>query len=720
MECDYKNYTLYCKPDKIKNLLECNKNPVFTKFSKIQYLNSAVSFDTETTSFEIDGRKYATVYAWAIDIFDTTIFGRTWDEFLYVCNCIVKFYHLEYGKKHMIIYVHNLAYDFAFFHKWFTWAKVFAVKSKTPLYAVTDTGLEFRCSYLLSGLSLRAVAESLNMIDDSKRLEKLDYDYTKIRHSASYMDDDEIEYLIHDVKIVTRYISKCIEQENGIDNIPLTKTGYVRRMCRARCLLGKNGKEYRNFILDLRLTVKEYEFAKRAFSGGFTHSNPAKTNNVYENVASYDIASSYPAVMISKKYPMDSGRFIPTIKKSDFDNIIHNDSYFMIFTVRLENIRPKFGHEFCISESKCLRGTLKKAIVTNGRIYKADALEIVTTSIDMRIIEKCYDFVIPKIGIGDCYLYHTDYLPKPIIECILDLYGDKTQLKGIKEKVEQYQASKGMLNGIYGMSVTDIVRDIIEYNTDENKWKDITPAFKIDESEKIKILQKSDHAQGKFLYYMWGVAITAYARFALWTAIFELGSDYIYSDTDSVKFINHEKHTKFFENYNMKIQYEIMNCLVHYKLNPNAARPKDKKGNIKPMGIYEFEGIYTHFKTLGAKRYLYRDYAGFFHLTCAGVKPETAVEYLLKSSIMMTEKQYIEMVFDRFKIGMVIPAEYTGKQTHSYIDDEFTIDLVDADGIKHTVHELSCIHLSPCDFDTNKKSARAFMQFVTEFCAKKM
>lgn len=720
MHCDdelYNGYTFYTKPEKIETILQNNKNAVFTKFSKVQYLNSAVSFDTETTSFELNDKKYATMYAWGMDIFGISIIGRTWAEFLHVCNAISDFFQLEAGKRHIIIYVHNLAYDFAFFHKWFSWAKIFAIRPKTPLYAVTKNGIEFRCSYLLSGLSLKAVAKSLNMQDDSKRLEKLEYDYTKIRHSASFMDADETEYLIHDVKIVTRYIMKCIEQENGIDNIPLTKTGYVRRMCRARCLNGKDGKKYREFIINLNLTVHEYEFAKRAFTGGFTHSNPARTNEVILNVASYDITSSYPTVMITERYPMDSGKYIPRMKKDDFDSIIHNDNYFMIFSIRLENVKPRFGFEFCISESKCLRGTIKKAVTTNGRIYTADALEIIVTSVDMQIIEKCYEYELSKIG--DCYLYHTEYLPKPIIECILDLYKDKTELKGIKEKIEQYQASKGMLNGIYGMSVTDIVRDLIEYNLNNNTWNPVIPSFKIEESQKLKIIHKSDKAIGKFLFYIWGVAVTSFARRNLWTAIFELKQDYIYSDTDSVKFTNHDNHKQFFEKYNNDVQCKIMKCLLHYNLNPNAARPKDKKDNVKPLGVWDFEGVYSHFKTLGAKRYLYKK-GLFFHLTCAGVKPETAIEYLLQNDIMMTDEQYTKLVFDRFRIGMVIPAEYTGKQTHTYIDESYTMDLTDADGITYTVHELSYIHLSPCEFDTNKKSARAFMQFVNEFASKKM
>ena len=47
-----------------------------------------------------------------------------------------------------------------------------------------------------------------------------------------------------------------------------------------------------------------------------------------------------------------------------------------------------------------------------------------------------------------------------------------------------------------------------------------------------------------------------------------------------------------------------LKTLEYYNLNPNLLSPKTVKGEIKPLGVWDFEGYYTRFKTLGAKRYL--------------------------------------------------------------------------------------------------------------------
>ena len=47
-------------------------------------------------------------------------------------------------------------------------------------------------------------------------------------------------------------------------------------------------------------------------------------------------------------------------------------------------------------------------------------------------------------------------------------------------------------------------------------------------------IQKYNDSKNRFLYYAWGIWVTAYARRNLWTGILAVGKDYIYSDTDSI------------------------------------------------------------------------------------------------------------------------------------------------------------------------------------------
>lgn len=116
--------------------------------------------------------------------------------------------------------------------------KVFAIKRRTPITALTTDGIQFKCSYILSGLSLEKVAENLTQ----HKIQKLvgDLDYSKIRHSETEIKTSELPYMVNDVRIVVAYIWELMEKEGSITKIPMTATGFVRRHCKE--ILTKNKK----------------------------------------------------------------------------------------------------------------------------------------------------------------------------------------------------------------------------------------------------------------------------------------------------------------------------------------------------------------------------------------------------------------------------------------------------------------------------------------------
>ena len=61
-------------------------------------------------------------------------------------------------------------------------------------------------------------------------------------------------------------------------------------------------------MTDLTLDKATYIQLKRAFMGGFTHSNPNHTGKTLENVSSIDLTSSYPTVMLADKFPMSRAK----------------------------------------------------------------------------------------------------------------------------------------------------------------------------------------------------------------------------------------------------------------------------------------------------------------------------------------------------------------------------------------------------------------------------
>ena len=154
--------------------------------------------------------------------------------------------------------------------------------------------------------------------------------------------------------------------------------------------------------------------------------------------------------------------------------------------------------------------------------------------------------------------------------------------------------------------------------------------------------------QKAFLSFAYGVWVTAYARHNLWTAILNIGPDYLYSDTDSVKIINGESHKEYFESYNTEIVAALNDCCKYYNIDPERTRPKNSKGKVKQLGIWDYEGRYKRFKTLGAKRYLYK----------RGDKYGLVVAGLGKSGLKYLLNKYGDDIFEHFDDGMTIPAEY--------------------------------------------------------------
>lgn len=118
-----------------------------------------------------------------------------------------------------------------------------------------------------------------------------------------------------------------------------------------------------------------------------------------------------------------------------------------------------------LSFSKCSK--IKGYSLDNGRVLKADYVQLSLTNIDYEIFQLCYDF--DNLNIIDFRISSNDYLSPTFVKYILELYGNKTTLKGIKEKEPLYMKSKQYINSMYGMMVTKNITDTIEF--EEDRWK---------------------------------------------------------------------------------------------------------------------------------------------------------------------------------------------------------------------------------------------------------
>lgn len=675
---------------------------------KVYYYNVPAAFDIETSSFYVrDNKQYtydeivnyslkerkkfekrAIMYMWQFGLNGNVITGRTWNEYQRLIKALTTILGLN-QERVLIVYVHNLSYEFQFICKWFKWDKVFNLKERTPVYAQSQ-GIEYRCSLILSGYSLQKVGEHLNKYHIKKLTGNLDY--RLIRHSKTPLTPDEIAYCINDVLVVMAYIREYIEQVHTITRIPLTKTGAVRRYMRKNCMFYKDGpKQKRNFrYLDLIASLKinditEFKTLLAAFQGGFTHANAAHTCKELYNVSSYDFTSSYPSVMVSELFPMSRGvRVQPrTIKELEY----YCNTYCSIFHIRINGLMCKISADTPLSSSKCR--DVVGIIENNGRVYAAKTVTTCITNIDYKILKTFYSW--QSIEVGGMYVYRRGYLPREIFQTVLTLYKDKTELKGVEGKEIEYLHSKELLNSCYGMIVTNPIRDNITYDN-VNGWT-ITPP---NNSEELEMLFKYNTSKNRFLFYPWGVFVTAYARRNLFTAIYAIKDDYVYSDTDSVKILNAHKYSHYFKTYNELITKKITTALQYHGLNTELAAPTTIKGVQKPLGVWDYEGTYSTFKTLGAKRYMtgttHLDGRTSYSLTVSGLNKKTATPYL-------TSKY--DNPLDAFTDSLHIPHAATGKQLHTYIDYEIKGVVMDYMGTTFQYHEKSAIHLEPTDFTLN-------------------
>ena len=435
-------------------------------------------------------------------------------------------------------------------------------------------------------------------------------------------------------------------------------------------------------MVSMKLEPDEYLQLKRGFQGGFTHANPFYAGQTMENVTSFDFTSSYPAVMVAEKYPMSAAEHVTIESEQQF--IENLELYCCLFDVEITGLESVLFYESYISQSRCF--FLDNPTINNGRVVRADRIRTTITEQDYMIISKVYSW--DTMRVSNFRRYRKDYLPRDFVGAVLQLYKDKTELKGVEGQEVNYQRAKEQLNSCYGMAVTDIVRPIYEYNDD---WED--PQL----PDLAGAIEKYNRNAGRFLFFPWGCWVTAYARRNLFTGIFEFGNDYIYSDTDSIKVLNAGQHQAYIEEYNTRILQQLYQAMDHHGFSPDLIRPKNKRGEPKPLGVWSFDGHYQTFKTLGAKRYMVKysevtrngSDAGKVSITVAGLSKKSAVPYILEQN---TDP------FQFFSNDMYIPAAYTGKLTHTYIDDPVSGTVTDYQGNAGRYSEYSCVHLGPADY----------------------
>lgn len=629
-----------------------------------QYKDAVCAFDIETTYIsEIDR---AVLYIWQFQLDEyITVIGRTWREFIDFYNRINA---VLANDEYIVVYIHNLSYEFQFMRSLFEIDSedVFVVKSRRVL-KWTQEHFEFRCSYLQTNLSLSAFTKKFRV--KHQKLSGDEFNYDKRRFPDTEMTERELEYCINDVRGLVEAIKAEMERDNdNLYTIPLTSTGYVRRDVKAAL---REWGTYR--VVELLPTADVYILLREAFRGGNTHANRYCVKDTefalppLENVHSVDRSSSYPDVQVNYKFPMTPFKRVIRDDVSYTElktHYIKKRGYALIFRMEIDNLELRDMFNPCPYLSFDKARNVRGKLLDNGRLLSADHVEITVTDIDFQIIDKQYNLSDANVKITDLYFSRYDYLPTELRELVKLYYIQKTKLKGIAEQQLYYDKFKNLINACYGCSAQDPAKDRILYDADSEK-------VYIEEGKRLIDILSEGHPT---MPYQWGVWTTARARERLQIMIDAVhensGSEFVYTDTDSVKYIG-------------EFDYTDINAELQAIAEQNGAYADDIKGKRHYMGVYEYEGTYRQFETMGAKSYVYRDNVGDLHITIAGVPKKAGAAELERMG-----------GFAAYKVGTIFHDGITESKYHDTLEYrqieidnhkcELTSDLV----IKPSMHQI--------------------------------
>lgn len=662
-----------------------------TSNKKIDYVNSFMAFDIETTTISNTENPHGFMYIWQACIQDILIYGRTWKEFERFLSDLVNYYHLSYNKR-FIIYVHNLGFEFQFMRSFLARTlgdcKIFASQSRKPIYVLYECGIEFRCSWKLSNMSLEKACQNEKGLIHCKAMGDLDYKI--IRTTKTYLDVVEFGYCMSDVQCLYEFIlNRLRNEEDTLFSIPYTSTGYVRRYCRNQMKIYNP-----HYFIDMnkaRMSKIVYELLLEAARGGDTHASRFFSGRIVSNVDSFDVVSSYPAQMLMQDYPIRKFMYYGDVdSQSELETII-NGHVPCLFRCVFENIRLReYVAMPYIPLAKCKYKL--NYINDNGRILKADAITITLTDIDYQIIREQY--VWDNITIAGMHVSQYGKLPLGLRKAVLSLFIEKCELKekiSAKKKakefdsdydnlVYQYNKCKNRLNGIFGMAYTKPVHSEIIL-TDQGTWKEES------NEDIVTALNKYYRNRNNFLQYYWGVWTTAHARKWLFDLIELTGqSTTIYCDTDSSKAIDVD--LKIIEQRNNEIK----------KLAEKEGAYCEVNGHKYYLGLYEHETsdkAYEKFITLGAKKYAYYD--NELHTTISGVNKKEGAKELktienFKIGFVFNKAGGLELKYnDDLEIKTIIinGVEMETSSNIAMLDSTYTLGITDeyAEIIGYNIYE---------------------------------
>ena len=520
---------------------DLQKNHKITK-----YATKYICLDTETSH---DSNERGWVYQWAAKLSGLYVYGRKPSEIIDFMTKVAEHYGLGAQKK-IILYIHNASYDLQylklFLRQYDPTAEFLAIDSHSIIQCDV-LGFKIICSYKLTNLSLAVLAEKYAETYDKAVGE---IDYSLIRYQDQELTASDWFYMFSDVAAQDDGIKGYLKMQGYryAFKAPITSTGFVRANCRKA---SKADEDWRQEFQDSRLDLEQYNLCRQAFMGGVCIASFKYSNTTIrgDNLRHKDFCSSYPARQILDYMPVGKPNWYGDVESVDELEELCNE-YCCVFVLTLDNVHIKKGVTApCIPSSKCIH--LENELKLNGKVVSADTLTIIVCELDYKWIKKQYDYD-EAIGVDKMLIFERGEAPEWLKKEVFTYFKYKCTLAdGDILRVK----SKNMLNSIYGMTATAILREIFKMSDDYI----ITPEKKSDD-DKRAALNKYYKSYNNFMPYQLAIWTTAHARDALYTMIEAAGYDnFLYCDTDSVFYIETPENKKRMEKYQSQCRQRAIN-----------------------------------------------------------------------------------------------------------------------------------------------------------------
>ena len=619
------------------------------------YSDCIIMADTETSKGDQKGIAENHICAFTISIRAyheniVTLYGSKPYDFVKTLQKLQKYLA---GDK-IIIYFHNLAYDWVFLRKFImekygTPIKMLATKPHYPIYIEFAGGLIIKDSLILSQRSLAKWADDLE-VEHRKAVGK--WDYLKIRNQdQENFTPEELEYIEHDTLAGVECLDKTMTQLNKrIYSMPYTATGIPREEARKR---GKSNRAREDFERKVPKDFNTQIKLENVYHGGYTHANRHYIGvTIDEDIYALDFTSSYPYCMCAFRYPCTEFKPFHNCKVSDI--LDNKEKYAFIFKLILVNVKLKDDHipMPALQYSKCIKDI--NSCTDNGRILCANYIEIYLNEIDLEVIASQYDW--QNSAVIEVEYAEKDYLPRWFTDYVFECFTAKTMLKGGDPVA--YALAKAKVNSLYGMMVQKPCKEDISEDY-------LTGEYTVSSGNYEELYNKYLKNKNSIHLYSSGVWVTSYA----FRNLFALGACcglWLYSDTDSC----------YGKDWDMQ-KVEAYNEGCKEKLRANGYGPVIRDNKEYWLGVVDIDK-HDQFKTMGAKRYCVRD-GDTLKITVAGVPKKNGAKCLQGD-------------IENFREGLIFDGKTTGKQTHTY----FFSEDIHTDSAGNDIGDS--IDLSPCDY----------------------